>query len=269
MILLDGIIMNGSLADINVDDVESMEGIKGAAASSLYGSRAGSGVIAITTKRGKSGDFGKPKITVRNELGFQSLQHYLETAQSHPFALASDWEQYKGQYTKYAGVTYPSGYSGSGYHAGISGTRGADADHYLDNPYGVNKNQAADVFKTGQSLTNYIGLSHRTEKNNIFLSFENNKQEGVVAMRDGYQRQNFRFNIDQNVTKWLRLSATNLFINRSVQGPANIFYNISRMEKDVDLMQPNPDGQPYFLRVNHFNGEIENPIYGLYKQKDG
>lgn len=268
LIILDGMIMNGSLADINVDDVESMEVIKGAAASALYGSRAGSGVIAITTKRGKSGNFGKPKITVRNEVGFQNLQHHLETAESHPFALASDWEQYKGQYTKYAGVTYPAGYSGSGFNPGISGTRGADADHYLDNPYGVYRDLPGEVFRTGQNVTNYVGLSHRTEKNNIFLSFENNKQEGVVELRDGYQRQNFRFNIDQNVTKWLRLSATNLFINRNVQGPAGIFYNIARMEKDVDLLAPNSDGQPYNLRVNHFNGEVVNPLYNLYKQKD-
>jgi TonB-dependent SusC/RagA subfamily outer membrane receptor len=83
LILIDGIIMNGSLADINVDDVESMEVIKGAAASALYGSRAGNGVIAITTKRGKSGAANKPQITIRNEIGTQSLQHYLKTSESH------------------------------------------------------------------------------------------------------------------------------------------------------------------------------------------
>jgi len=107
LILLDGIIMSGSLADLNVDDVESMEVIKGAAASALYGSRAGNGVIAITTKRGKSGAASKPQVTIRNEVGFQSLQHYLETSKSHMYAMASDWEQFKGQFTKYAGVTFP------------------------------------------------------------------------------------------------------------------------------------------------------------------
>lgn len=266
LILIDGIIMNGSLADINVDDVESMEVIKGAAASALYGSRAGSGVISITTKRGKGAGLGKPQITVRNELGFQNLQQYLETSNSHVFELADDWEQYQGQYTKYAGVTFPDGYT-SGYSDEISGSRVIDADGYMDNPYGVYRFDPADVFQTGNSYTNYIGISNRTEKNNIFLSFENNNQQGVVKYRDGYSRQNYRFNIDQEVTSWFKVSATNLFINRSVQAPSGIFYSVARMEKDIDLFADNPDGQPYNLRVNHFNGEVTNPLYPLYKQK--
>ncbi|WKZ58900.1 MAG: SusC/RagA family TonB-linked outer membrane protein [Cyclobacteriaceae bacterium] len=267
LILLDGIIMNGSLADLNVDDVESMEVIKGAAASALYGSRAGNGVIAITTKRGKSGSMGRPQITIRNEVGFQSLQNYLETAKSHMYRLAPDWEQFKGQFTKYDGVTFPAGYTG-GYNPAISGSRSIDDDGYMDNPYGVYRFDPAKVFQTGGSLTNYIGIGNRSEKNNIFLSFENNVQEGVVQYRDGYRRQNFRFNIDQELTPWLRISASNLFINRQVEQPAGIFYNVARMEHDVDLFAPNPDGQPYNLRVNHFNGEVVNPLYGLYKQKD-
>ena len=51
LVLVDGVILTGTLADINAEDVESIEVVKGAAASSLYGSRAGNGVIAITTKR--------------------------------------------------------------------------------------------------------------------------------------------------------------------------------------------------------------------------
>jgi TonB-dependent SusC/RagA subfamily outer membrane receptor len=62
LILLDGIIMQGSLADINVDDVESMEVVKGAAAAALYGSRAGNGVIAITTKREKTALTANPRL---------------------------------------------------------------------------------------------------------------------------------------------------------------------------------------------------------------
>jgi TonB-linked SusC/RagA family outer membrane protein len=271
LILLDGIIMSGSLADINVDDVESMEVIKGAAASALYGSRAGNGVISITTKRGKSGSLGKTQISFRNEIGVQSLQHYLETSDSHFYELASDWQQFQGRYTKYAGVNYPADYAG-GYvpntgPGAIAGSRAIDDDGYMDNPYGVYRFDPADIFQKGTSMTNYLSVSNRSEKNNVFLSFENNVQEGVVKYRDGYSRQNFRFNIDQELLPWLRVSASNLFISREVQPPSNIFYNVARMEKDVDLFASNPDGQPYNLRINPFNGEVTNPLYGLYKQK--
>lgn len=270
LILVDGIILSGSLADINIDDVESMEVVKGAAASALYGSRAGNGVISVITKRGKGIAANKPVITVRNEIGVQSLQHYLETSQGHYYALASDWETAKGKYTKYAGVTYPANYLGAGYNPGISGSRAIDADGYMDNPYGVNRNQQAEFFRNGINMVNFLSVANRTEKNNVYLSFENNKQEGVVKLTDGYSRQNFRFNIDQNITSWLKFSASNLFINTSSKTPgaaSGLFYNIARMEKDVNLYAENPDGQPYYLRVNNFNAEITNPLYPLYKQK--
>lgn len=238
LIVIDGIIMNGSLADINVDDVEAMEVIKGAAASSLFGSRAGAGVISITTKRGKGLAQGATNISVRNEYGFQNLQHYLEIAQNHPYELASDWQSVQGQYTKYDGVTFPAGFTGS-FNPNVSGTRTIKADGYMDNPYGVYRYAPQNVFKTGNNMVNHISLAHRTDQSNIYLSFENNSQEGVVRERDGYERQNFRFNIDQTINSWLRLSASNLFINRKVQPPAGIFYAVARMEPDVDLFESN------------------------------
>lgn len=270
LILVDGIIMSGSLADINIDDVESIEVVKGAAASALYGSRAGNGVISVITKRGKGIAANKPVITVRNEVGMQDLSHYLKTSESHYYALASDWQTTQGKYTKYAGVTYPANYIGAGFNPNIAGSRGIDADGYMDNPFGVYRNPQAEFFRTGINVTNFISVANRTEKNNVYLSFENNKQEGVVKLTDGYKRQNFRFNIDQTITPWLRFSASNLFINRSAStagASSGLFYNIARMEKDVNLSGLNPDGQPYYLRVNNFNAEITNPLYSLYKQK--
>ena len=270
LILVDGIIMSGSLADINIDDVESIEVVKGAAASALYGSRAGNGVISVITKRGRGIAANKPVITVRNEVGMQDLSHYLKTSESHYYALASDWQTAQGKYTKYAGVTYPANYIGAGFNPGIAGSRGIDTDGYMDNPFGVYRNPQAEFFRTGMNIVNFISVANRTEKNNVYLSFENNKQEGVVKLTDGYQRQNFRFNIDQNITPWLRFSASNLYINRtaSTAGAASgLFYNIARMEKDVNLSGLNPDDQPYYLRINNFNAEVTNPLYQLYKQK--
>ncbi|MEO5947162.1 MAG: TonB-dependent receptor plug domain-containing protein, partial [Chitinophagaceae bacterium] len=109
LIIVDGAILSGSLADINADDVESMEVVKGAAASALYGSRAGNGVISVTTKRGKGFGIGST-ITVRNEIGFQNLAKELETAKHHYYTLAPDWESQRGNFTKYAGIVYPTGY---------------------------------------------------------------------------------------------------------------------------------------------------------------
>ncbi len=270
LLLVDGIILTGSLADLNVDDIESIEVVKGAAAAALYGSRAGNGVIAVTTKRGSSGSINKTDIVVRNEIGSSQIAKYLETAESHVYALADDWQTAQGRYTKYKGVTYPADYAGGGYDPRITGSRSIDTDGYMDNPYGVYRDMQSDIFRTGTNLTNFVSVSNRTDRGNVYLSFENNLQQGVMKLTDGYNRQNFRINVDHHLTKWLKVSASNLFLNRTTNTPSQsngIFYNIARLEKDVDVFAKNPDGQPYYVRFNHFNDETENPLYYLYKRK--
>ena len=68
LFIVDGIVVNGSLPDLNAQDIESIEIVKGAAAATLYGSRAGNGVVQITTKRASSAAEGT-RFQVRTEYG--------------------------------------------------------------------------------------------------------------------------------------------------------------------------------------------------------
>jgi len=268
LILIDGVIYTGSLADVNADDVSSMEVVKGAAASALYGSRAGNGVIAVTTKRGSSIALNTVKVNVRNEVGMQEIANTLDLSTHHPFALAADYQQFAGTFTKYQGVTYPAGYRDAGFSPQISGNRVPKADHYMDNPYGVTRNQQNDFFNQGINYANFVSMTSRTEKTGVYASFENNSQQGVIEMTDGYKRQNFRFNVDQQIAPWLKFSTSNLLVNTKTEYPGssgNIFFNVALAEPDVNMHQVNPDGQPYYLRMNHWSGETVNPLYPLYK----
>jgi TonB-linked SusC/RagA family outer membrane protein len=268
LILVDGVILDGSLSDINVDDVESIEVVKGAAASALYGSRAGNGVISITTKRGNRLPEGTTKVTIRNEVGFQTLERYIDLAESHPYVLASDWQNYAGRFTKFEGVTYPADYNG-GFVPGLSGSRIVDADHFMDNPFGVNIDQQKEFFNTGLNYTNHIGISSRSKLTNMYASFENNSQQGIIRFTEGYNRQNFRLNIDHQVAKFLKFSATNLFVNTQAQYPGDgggIFFNIVLAEPDNNLKITHPDGQPYLIRHNPFSNE-RNPLYSVWKNE--
>ena len=268
LILIDGVIYTGSLGDVNADDVSSMEVVKGAAASALYGSRAGNGVIAITTKRGNSIGLNTVKVNVRNEAGMQEIANTLDLATHHPFALAADYQQFVGTFTKYQGVTYPAGYRDAGHSPLIAGNRVPKADHYVDNPYGVTRNQQNDFFNKGINYANFVSMTSRTEKTGVYASFENNSQDGIIKMTDGYTRQNFRFNVDQQLAPWLKFSTSNLIVNTNTEYPGSgggIFFNIALAEPDVNLNEFNPDGQPYYLRMNHWSGETTNPLYTLYK----
>ncbi|GAA5221600.1 TonB-dependent receptor [Membranihabitans marinus] len=70
LVVLDGMIYGGDLADINPSDIATFDILKDASSAAIYGSRASNGVILITTKRGKS---GKPRINVSSSVGFVGL----------------------------------------------------------------------------------------------------------------------------------------------------------------------------------------------------
>src|SRR5690606_26498082 len=192
LVIMDGVFVEGGMSDINVDDIATFELVKGASASSLYGSRAGNGVIVITSKRGK---MGKPIVTVRAETGISRVTNFIETNQSHHYELADDWENFQGQYTKYAGVTYPSGYQSVYATSGptaVIGSRTLSPDGYSDNPYGVYHDFQDIFFKTGINKTLYASVSSGGENLKTFFSAENTEFEGVLAETQGYERNSFR-----------------------------------------------------------------------------
>ncbi|HEV2641062.1 MAG TPA: carboxypeptidase regulatory-like domain-containing protein, partial [Candidatus Elarobacter sp.] len=93
LIVVDGVILSqsfsGSTADLESLDIESIEVVKGAAAASLYGSRASAGVIQIRTKRGAGITEGPTKVTVRSEIGSNSIANKKHWASSHYYMVDS------------------------------------------------------------------------------------------------------------------------------------------------------------------------------------
>ena len=264
MILLDGVIMQGSLADINVDDVETMEVVKGAAASALYGSRAANGVVVITTRRGSSLKEGQTTVTFRNEVGVQQVAKYLDLAKSHVYDLDPTWLDVD-TYTKFKYVNYPADYVG-GWEPAITGSRRKKEDGYMDMPYRVNNDLQSSMFTNGLSYTNYIGVGHRVNHTNLFISFENNADQGVVVETGGYKRQSFRVNIDHAISENVKISASNNYIitsNDKIPGGTSAFFNVLMMEPDVDLFAKNENGQDYLYYPNHWSTQINNPLYDL------
>ena len=269
LVIMDGVFIEGGLADINVDDIASFELVKGASASSLYGSRAGNGVIVITSKRGK---IGKTSVTVRAETGISKVTNFVKTNQSHNFKMASDWEDYKGQYTKYEGVTYPAGYQSVFANSGptaVQGTRILEDDGYSDNPFGVYYDFQDIFFKTGVNRTLYSSISSGGENVRTFFSAENTDIEGVLAETKGYERSSIRANIDYDIFDWLTFKASNNFVrvvDNSPGGGFGIYRSMTRLNPDSNVQANNPDGQPYYYLPDPWESEITNPMYELYNR---
>ncbi|MEG9327942.1 TonB-linked outer membrane protein, SusC/RagA family [Salinimicrobium catena] len=270
LILVDGVQVEGGINDINSDDIASFEIVKGASASALYGSRAGNGVIVITTKRGKYNADG-PVVTLRNDLGLSELANKIDLNKSHAYQLADDWEQYQGQYTRFAGVTYADDYSGVG-RVGVSGARIPVEDDVADNPYGVYYDNQDLFFGTGVDNTTYASVSNASEFTNVFFSADRTENEGIFAETGGYKRYGVRLNGDFQINDWLKLSTNNNYIRSNNETPGGtldgVIFDLALTSPDVNLNAPNPDGQPYYFIPDPWAATTINPLYGLATNRE-
>lgn len=129
LILIDGQVRS-SLSDINPEDIQSMEVLKDAGATAIYGARANDGVVLVTTKRGKA---GKAEVSLKAKFGINSFQN------SYEFLGAGDylyWMRTAYKNADYAGRKYPDGSPMKSW-ANISGLSGAT-------PYGTGNKYWAD-----------------------------------------------------------------------------------------------------------------------------
>jgi len=268
LVILDGVITSESLADINVDDIESSEIVKGAAASAMYGSKAANGVIVITSKRGKNLKKNQLSITLRNKASMQQVAKYLDLSQSHPYELALDWLSVDN-YTKYNFVDYPANFDGA-YNPNVTGERVIKADAYMDLPYRVNHDFQRELFTNGVSYTNYVGMGYKGNKTNVFLSLENFGDQGVVIETGGYKRNSVRLNVDYRLNDKFKFSISNNFIKTSndfMGGGTGAFFNVLMMEPDANIYKDNPDGQKYYYFPSQYTQIVHNPLYDLWRKE--
>ena len=255
LVIIDGTITRLGLADVNSQDIERVEVIKGAAASSLYGSDAANGVIQIFTKRGNNLAEGQTSFTFRNEYGQSKLPKKVGLNTSTAFQLDP---------------TNTTGLS-KGFKLDGNGQRISSADDISDNAYPVIYDALSDVFKPGATMSNYISLGHRRGSTNFNASVQNIQETGVLTLLKGYSRQNFRINVDQAVNDKLNLS-TGMFYGRSRADQTNegsLFFGIRFLEPNIDITAPNPDGTPYIAKVRQppSSGNLNNPLYTLNNQQ--
>lgn len=165
LMVVDGIpIPGGNITSINPDDIESVTVLRGASAAALYGSQAGNGVIVITTKRGKE---GQVSVTLNSGLTLES-----------PFALPRVQNTY-GQGSN--GVLDPA--VGNSWGPKMEGQTYTNIQGN-ERTYNAEPDNIKDFFRTGTSFHNSIGVSGGSEKMQTYLSYTNNKVQGIIPNND-------------------------------------------------------------------------------------
>jgi TonB-linked SusC/RagA family outer membrane protein len=173
------------LAGLNPNDIEDIQILQGPSATAIYGSRASNGVIMVTTKRGKAGDF---KINY-------AYQYNLQTPpKSLPVMNLRQYAQFVKEYHVIAGGTTP----GEFLDPSLLG-EGTDWQKELFNNAAMNKHQ--------------LSLSGGNNNTTYYMSGEYLKQDGV-AMGSGFKRYSFRLNLDNKPREWATIGA-NLSFNQT------------------------------------------------------
>ncbi|MBN2347713.1 MAG: TonB-dependent receptor, partial [Bacteroidales bacterium] len=196
---------NNALAFLDPRDIESIEILKDASATAIYGSRGANGVVLITTKKGKSGYM---KIEVNTELGLSNVSNKIEVMSPRDFASYKNESHFWTEYWKAGAPGDPEDFvfaSSLPYPGSLS-------------PTGVYKKAPEDygnvgslwqntLFRTGVSKKYGIGVYGGSDNTLYSFRYNHTNQEGII-INSGFERDGLNFNINSNKKKWFSIGTS-------------------------------------------------------------
>ncbi|CAM3943670.1 TonB-linked outer membrane protein, SusC/RagA family [Pedobacter westerhofensis] len=191
-------VANNPLGDINPADIESVNVLKDAASTAIYGSRAAAGVILITTKSGKS---GKPKVNYEGWTGITNAVRLPELLNAEQFMMI------KNEATLNSKILSNNQNNAAVPSASFFPSYNADGSM-------VDTKWFDEVYQTGVSQNHSLNVSGGSETTKYYFSTNYSKQEGIIKTNE-FTRKSARFNIDHKLTSFIKLTA-NINYNNSL-----------------------------------------------------
>jgi TonB-linked SusC/RagA family outer membrane protein len=255
----------GDMNSFNPKDIQSIEVLKDAMATAIYGSRAANGVIMITTKRGSNNK--KISVTVDSYYGVEKAWRTLDlmnTDQYIDFAteLLTNADIYK-QETK--GINDPDVVIGSGVPARIrlGGLDQAINSQTTQTFRQTNTDWQDEMFRTGRVQQHKVELSGGSEASRMFASAGYFEQEGIM-LGTGYKRGDARFNSDHKISKRITFGQ-NFYVaydERLIEQQAGGRTQVQHMIRQSPYFPVyNPDNFGGFFGAQSVDGsDPENPV---------
>ncbi|MEK7718796.1 MAG: SusC/RagA family TonB-linked outer membrane protein, partial [Bacteroidota bacterium] len=223
LIVIDGLPVSGGLNQLNMDDIESIQILKDASATAIYGSRGANGVVIVTTKRGTNG--GQSQVNFNYAYGIQRATNTIQMLNASQFASL---------------------------HNEILGNAGLAKNPAFSNPasLGAGTNWLNEFFGTAPMQNYSVSYSDSNEKTNYYISGNYFDQQGIV-LNTGYKRYTFQLNTDSKITSRLKIG-NSLTLNNDIKSSGN--YSI----RNAMLALPT---QPVYRANGNYSGPIAQPIY--------
>ncbi len=204
--VVDGLVMDNFASgfnSINLNDVASIEVLKDASATALYGSRASNGVVLITTKKGKAGE---GRVSYDGWFGVQTYANVPQTMDSRQL-----FELRKEAYVNGYSITNPTGNVQQYINDVVMGSNTVFADYEFD-AYNNNLNYdwLDQVTRTGTQQNHALSFTGGTDKGSYYLSFGYSDQKGIMK-KSGQSRYTGRINAEQSIKPWLKVGTNTSF----------------------------------------------------------
>jgi TonB-linked SusC/RagA family outer membrane protein len=224
------------LADLNPNDIASINIINGAAAAAQYGSRAANGVVLITTKRGTS---GAPRVSVSTSFNMNELRKsvpvntYGKQFGANNFVGIDPQGRPVPSVFRLYTITGTNAASGLGSNPAntflttVPITRAGATTPLASNLVDVTRyDYFKEIFRTGYGTDNSASIAGGSERTQYYVSANYLKNQGIIKGTD-FTRYNLRARVDQRLTNWAKVSAglsyINSFSNEKANG--NVFYS--------------------------------------------
>ncbi|WP_299287943.1 TonB-dependent receptor [uncultured Mucilaginibacter sp.] len=233
---------NSPLSDINPDDIESVEILKDASSTAIYGSRAANGVVVITTKKGRK---GKTIVNYSGWYGFSKPMNLPAVLNAQQYVTLKNEARTNANLTPVFSLQ------------NINGSQ-------------VNTRWYDYAYRTGQSQNHSLSISGGTDQTNYFLSANYSDQGGFIV-KNNYDRKAIRANVQHQLVKNINIGANFSYSNSlnsgvnsgSLSGQA---YNTGGLARLAILLPPNlspynADGS-YNLSASNSIG-LQNGISGV------
>ncbi|WP_240432012.1 SusC/RagA family TonB-linked outer membrane protein [Pedobacter chitinilyticus] len=270
LIVLDGIIYNGQLSDINPNDIESVDVLKDASSLAVYGAKAATGVVAITTKKGTG---SKPTITFNTNVGLAQLAQNMRPYDGPGFL---DWRAdvmrsgastpsyiYNDPRNLPAGVTITQWLNGQTTADPVDlwlNRLGLTANEKANYMAGKTTNWYDDIFRTGFRQDHTLSVSGNKEDIRYYMSLGYQKNQNLIEGGE-FSTVRFRLNLESQIAKFMTVGANIQYADRdegAIEADWGQLINLSPYGDKY-----NPDGSLRRIPTDDVGLNARNPFLDM------
>ena len=267
----DDIDLGSPISAINPDDIETIQILKGANASALYGSRASNGVVLITSKKANKKD-SKIYVDINSNTSIVSNREYPKY--QYVYGAGRNGRTSLNPSMQDATTGLPNvGRFRRAYGMPLLGQQVLDYNGTVGT-YSPDINNVKDLYQIGTVSTNTIAITRATDKNHLRLSYSNTLGDHVMDRMEEVNRNNLAFRFSQDITEKIKINTNLIYVNQKVNN--RMYRNGSQRNpaSNYMYMTPNMSSEnlfPYKDENNNafnYEGDFNNPYWNLFENSN-